>query len=35
MDQEDPNGVMVYIAVPQTLQDEIKDLVRMATETPT
>jgi hypothetical protein len=35
MDQEDPSGVMVYIAVPQTLQDEIKDLVSMATETPT
>ena len=35
MDQEDPSGAMVYIAVPQMLQEEIKDMVRMATEIPT
>ena len=35
MGQEDPSGVMVYIAVPQMLQEAIKELVRLATEIPT
>jgi len=34
MGQEDPNGKMVYIAVPQQMQEDVEKLVQMATETP-
>ena len=34
MDQEDPNGVMVYIAVPAEMQEQIEAIVQKAMATP-